>query len=486
MGSKSIAGDATKLTIMKIATTLLTMLSTMLLSRFRTLEEYGTYSQLQLVITVVVTVLMAGLPNSINFFVAKAKNSDEQKSFMSIYYTLCTLSGALSGILLIIFIPVIEGYFKNSSIRVFWYFLLLYPWTKIILAGIENVLVVFSNIRKLVIFKVLYSILTLGVIAICWVAHISFYTYMICFLVTEIVFSLWVYKISANTVHGLSILFERSRVKEILSFSIPIGLSSVVGTVSIELDKMMIGYLYNTKELAIYTNASKEMPVTIVATSITAVLLPQLVRLLQKKENEKALELWKMATNLSYICIAFLAAALFVFAPDVITILYSEKYLPGVGVFRVYSLVLLLRVTYFGIILNALGRTKFIFISSLISLGLNVVLNVIGYMLFGFIGPAIATFLAIAITAYIQLKYTARIIKVKFCHILSWKYLAGISLLNIMLGIIVYQVKYLSTIDQIMGSVLETLFLGCIWGLVYLFLTWKSIRKMWFGLNRTE
>ena len=341
MGSKSIAGDATKLTIMKIATTLLTMLSTMLLSRFRTLEEYGTYSQLQLVITVVVTVLMAGLPNSINFFVAKAKNGDEQKSFMSIYYTLCTLSGALSGILLIIFIPVIEGYFKNSSIRIFWYFLLLYPWTKIILAGIENVLVVFSNIRKLVIFKVLYSILTLGVIAICWVAHISFYTYMICFLVTEIVFSLWVYKISANTVHGLSILFERSRVKEILSFSIPIGLSSVVGTVSIELDKMMIGYLYNTKELAIYTNASKEMPVTIVATSITAVLLPQLVRLLQKKENEKALELWKMATNLSYICIAFLAAALFVFAPDVITILYSEKYLPGVGVFRVYSLVLL-------------------------------------------------------------------------------------------------------------------------------------------------
>ena len=145
-----------------------------------------------------------------------------------------------------------------------------------------------------------------------------------------------------------------------------------------------------------------------------------------------------------------------------------------------------MRVTYFGIILNALGRTKFIFISSLISLGLNVVLNVIGYMLFGFIGPAIATFLAIAITAYIQLKYTARIIKVKFCHILSWKYLAGISLLNIMLGIIVYQVKYLSTIDQIMGSVLETLILGCIWGLVYLFLTWKSIRKMWFGLNRTE
>ena len=152
------------------------MLSTMLLSRFRTLEEYGTYSQLQLVITVVVTILMAGLPNSINYFVAKASDIKEQRAFMSVYYTLCTISGILSGVLLIILIPFIENYFNNSSISIYWYFLLLYPWTKIILSGIENILVVFSNIKKLVIFKTLYSVITLGVIAFCWVRNISFYT----------------------------------------------------------------------------------------------------------------------------------------------------------------------------------------------------------------------------------------------------------------------------------------------------------------------
>lgn len=485
MSNNSLAGDATKLTIMKIMTTLLTMLSTMLLSRFRTLEEYGTYSQLQLVITVVVTILMAGLPNSINFFAAKARNLEEQKSFMSIYYTLCTVSGILSGVLLVLFIPVIEKYFNNPRISVYWYFLLLYPWTKIIMAGIENVLVVFSNIKKLVIFKISYSTLTLGIIALCWVANISFYYYMLFFLVTEIIFSLWVYKISSNTVQGLSISFQKSLVKEILTFSIPIGLSSVVGTISIEMDKMMIGFFYNTEELAIYTNASKEMPVTIVATSITAVLMPQLVKLLQRNEMEKALELWKKATNLSYICIAFLSSALFVFAPDVISILYSEKYLPGVGVFRIYSLVLLLRVTYFGIILNALGRTKFIFVSSLISLALNAVLNAIGYIVLGFIGPAVATIISIAVTACIQLLYTCAVAKIKFSRILSWGYLGKITLLNIIAGAIVYKIKEMLEIDVFIGSVLETIILGCIWGMLYLIITWKSIRRIWLGLNRT-
>lgn len=486
MKGKSLAGDATKLTIMKVVTTVLTMLSTMLLSRFRSLEEYGTYSQLQLAITVVVTVLMAGLPNSINYFVAKASDIKEQKSFMSVYYVLCSISGILSGVLLIIFIPFLEDYFHNPSISIYWYFLLLYPWTKIVLSGIENVLVVFSNIKKLVIFKVLYSVVTLGVIALCWIMGISFYTYMIFFISTEIIFSIWVYKISADTVHGLKLLLEKNRIKEILSFSIPIGLSSVVGTVSIELDKMMIGYFYNTEELAIYTNASKEMPVTIVATSITAVLMPQLVKLLQRNEKEKAIDMWKNATNLSYIFIAFLAVALYVFAPDVITILYSEKYLPGTGVFRVYSLVLLLRVTYFGIILNALGRTKFIFASSLMSLLLNIVLNWIGYITLGFVGPAVATFISIAVTAFIQLMYTSKVIGISIKNIFPWLFIAKVTLLNGIIGGIVFVLKDTIKLDLILGSIAETLIIGFVWGVIYLLIIWKPIKRMWTNLNKVE
>ena len=50
----------------------LSMLTTMLLSRSRTLQEYGDYSQLILVSSMATVLFMMGLPSSINYFVARA------------------------------------------------------------------------------------------------------------------------------------------------------------------------------------------------------------------------------------------------------------------------------------------------------------------------------------------------------------------------------------------------------------------------------
>lgn len=480
---KSIAGDAAKLTLIKILTTALTMLTAMLLSRFRTLEEYGTYSQLQLVTTLVSTIFMIGLPNSINYFLARAECEEEKRKFTSVYYSLISLLGIGAGGALCVALPFIIKYFNNIRIGTFWYFLLLYPWTKIVLSGIENLLVVYQKMKKLMTFKVLYGLVTLGIVAIAWILDIDFHTYMIAFTFSEIIFSLWCYVISGKLAKGFQFLVDKLYIKTIFKFCIPLGLASIVGTLNIELDKLLIGYLYNTEELAIYTNASKEMPVAIVATSITAVLMPQLVKLLKKEEKKKAVSLWSDATVLSYIFIAFCAAVLFVFAPEVITILYSDKYLPGVSVFRVYSLVLLLRVTYFGMILNSMGRTKFIFVTSIISMGLNLVLNFVFYYLFGFIGPAMATFVSIAITAYLQLMYTSNVIKIPFFQLFNWKQLFSITILNIIFAVFMFFLKTIVQQKIIGNNIIVSIVMGIIWGLLYLLLMRKLITKLWKNLS---
>lgn len=479
----SIAGDAVKLTLVKVLTTLLTMLSAMLLSRFRTLEEYGTYSQIQLVVTVAVTVFAIGIPNSINYFLAKADTVKEQEEFLSVYYTTCTVAGITAGILVVFMLPLFLVYFKNQTLSIYWYFLLLYPWTKIMLSGIENILVVYQNLRKLFLFKISYGIITLAVIMLAWLAEIPFYTYMFLFLATEIVFSIWTYIIALQEAKGLHVSFEKKLIKAILVFSLPIGLSSIVSTISIEVDKLLIGYLYTTEEMAIYTNASKEMPVSIVATSITAVLMPQLVKMLAKGKKEEAICLWGKATQLSYIFIAFIAAALFVFAPEVITILYSQKYLSGTDVFRVYSLVLLLRVTYFGMVLNAIGKTKFIFYTSIVSLVLNVILNLICYFVFGFIGPAIATFLSIAIMALVQIVYTSREIKVLMREIFPWTGLLKITVINSVLGVCAYLAREWLLTKNVYQNVLQAVGIGVIWVLVYIVMEKNDVKFLWKGLN---
>ena len=81
--STSLGADATLLTFSKVATSGIAMVMTMLLSRFRTLEEYGTYSQILMVVNLVTSILMLGLPKSLNYFLAKTDAKEEKQKFLS-------------------------------------------------------------------------------------------------------------------------------------------------------------------------------------------------------------------------------------------------------------------------------------------------------------------------------------------------------------------------------------------------------------------
>jgi O-antigen/teichoic acid export membrane protein len=480
---QTIASDALKLTTSKIITMVLSMLTAMLLSRFRTLEEYGTYSQLLLVINLITTVIMMGLPNSINFFLARAETKESRQKFLSIYYTLSTLLGFLTGLVLVLSTPLIISYFSNPLIEKFIYVLAIFPWTKIILSSIDHVLIVYGKPNSVMLFRVLNSIAILITIFLVELFDLSFSHYMIMFIILESIFAIVVYFIVYGTAGTLRIDFSLKDIRNILKFSLPLGLASVVGRLSVELDKLVIGRFFSTEDIAIYTNAAREMPVTIIASALTAVLMPRLVRLLRDKEYDEAVNIWGNSIEISFIIICFVSFGLIVFAPEVISLLYSNKYLPGVNVFRVYSLVLLLRVTYFGMILNSIGKTKFIFYSSIISLLLNIILNYVFYLIFGFIGPAIATFISLIIVIYLQLLATSISISIPMHRIFPWMKLLNIMFINVLLALVFSGLKNIIHLQQFTGEIGESIILGFLWGIIYLGSQLKSIKSCWKELN---
>ena len=111
--ANKLGKNAAHLTVAKTITMLLTLITGVLLSHFRTLEEYGTYSQIMLAITTAISFLMLGLPNSTNYFLARADSGEERKKFLSVYYTLNTTLCVVLGVTLIVIIPILEKYFKS-------------------------------------------------------------------------------------------------------------------------------------------------------------------------------------------------------------------------------------------------------------------------------------------------------------------------------------------------------------------------------------
>lgn len=479
----TIGGDAVRLTSSKIITLCITMVTAMLLSRFRTLEEYGTYSQLLLVVNLASTIFMLGLPSSINYFLARAESKEKRKHFLSVYYTLSTILSVIMGIVLMLATPLFVKYFDNPNINGFIYFFAFYPWASIISSNIENVLVVYHRTTLLMWYKLLNGICLLGAVVVIQLLGLGFKEYMIAYVALYAIFALVVYIITAKLCGGLSLLIDFSLIKTIFAFSLPLGLATVVGTLDIEIDKLLIGWLMDTEQMAIYTNASKELPITIIATSITAVLLPRLSVLLKHNKKHESVQLWNAATELSFIFMALMVAGIFTYGADVMNVLYSEKYLPGLTVFRIYTLVLLLRVTYFGIILNANGETKKILWCSIISLVLNAALNPLFYVMMGMPGPALATFFSILTITVFQLYLTSKSVDVRFGQVFPWKPVGLLMILNFAFAVVFGIVKSIIHLELYITSFGESLLLGIIWAALYLLILRKRIKLLWTRIN---
>ncbi len=486
MDKMSVGKNAAILTGSKILVSMLGVITAMLLARFRTLEEYGTYSQIIMIADLVSSILLLGLPNSINYFLAKEETIEKRQEFLSIYYTLSTIMTIIIAVCLLLALPIIIRYFNNPLIEQLAYIFVIYPWASLMINSLSNTCIVYGKVQKLLYFNLIQSIIILLILLMAKVLGLSFQVYMYFYMIAlsgfAIIGILWV----RNFVGKIIPQINWKIIQEIFIFSIPIGLASVVGTINIQLDKFVIGHFFSIEQYAIFTNASKELPVTLVATSLTAVLLPALVKLLNKEDKREAVELWGYAASISFCFMALIVGGFLVFAPDIISLFYSEKYVTteGIAVFRIYTLILLFRSIYWGIFLNALGKTKFILYASILTLVFNFIGNIIFYYLMGFIGPAISSLMVTGVMNFTQLGFTGRILKIPVKEILPWKnFIINIFQITIM-GIIFLIVKYIIfPCNNRSISIIISISMGVIWTIIYGFINFKILKRCWQKLN---
>lgn len=459
----SFERDSIILTISKIISGLVQIFVTMILSKYRSLQEYGTYTQMLLVINLVTSIIMLGLPNSVSFFLGRSKEHKERKDFLSVYFTLNTILTIVAGLVLVSSISLMKSYFHNDSIGLYWYFLAFFPWATVTSSAMENLAVSTQNTKILIPLKLFHSFLAISIALLCKFLNVSFQLYIVFYLICECTFAFCVYVLAAIVGKGIKPYFDWGLLKRIFSFSLPIGLAAAVGTLNAEIDKFMLGYFLTTEDVAIYANAAKELPITVVPISITAALLPRLSKLFKTETYSEGINLWGRGIILSLTIVSTFAFGCFVFSHDVIRFLYGDKYLSGDLIFKTFCILLIFRATYWGLILNTSGKTKFILYSSLISLLLNVALNFLMFKLWGMVGCAVASLLSTVLISFLQLFYTCKIIKISPLKIWPWKKIMIILFINFVFAIFFYRLKEISSIDLFVGSFFESLILGFIW-----------------------
>lgn len=487
MGEKTNIGrDSLILTITQFVTLGVNMINAMLLSRFRTLGEYGTYSQVMSICSIIITFMAAGFSQCINYFLGKSEKEEDKHNFVKNYYAVISATGVIGGLLALLLMPILRDYYGNDSLARFWFVFLFYPISHILTSGTDRFFIAYKKAKGLFTFKVGHSVIVLAEMFIALLLDFSFYQYMVIYTVFEVLFGIsvfvWIRLITGVVPMG----GNKTWLCQIIRFAFPMALASLVSSINTELDKLIVGGFVDTDTFAVYTNAARELPIYILSTSISSVVMPHVVRKAARKEYSGAVKLWNNSIVLSYYLVCFCVTALIVFSPQIISLLYSDKYLPGVSVFRIYSLVLLFRVTYYGMMLNALGKTKSILKASVVMMLSNLVLDLLFYQLLGLIGPAIATLLSVAFMNFYQLYLTKSYIGIRFTDIYPLKKMFYITVLNVMMGLAAYLIHkcilHIVDINQIVLAIA----IGIVWLVTYFLVIRKDIIHFWNYLNKGE
>lgn len=395
---------------------------------------------------------------------------------MSTYFCSVVIIGLSVGLLLSALSPLWSKYFGNVGIIEYAFFLLLFPLTKTLTTGADNLLINFGRTKTLIVYRIIHSITQLIIIVFIEIIGGTFKAYMILFVLCEILFSLIVLFIAAKNVGNLKFRIDISILKLILNFSVPLGLASAVGIINVEMDKLVIGHFLSTEQMAIYSNAARELPVAILATSFTAVLMPKISKMIKDKKEIEACALWSKVAVFSYYVLVFFIFFFCSFSKEIMTILYSEKYVSGYTIFIIYSLTLIFQVTHFGMYLNVSGHTKLILLGSILSMFSNLILNVGLFFTLGINGPAIATWISTGILAVFQIVMTVKIINKPFKLLFNLSGCIIPTVTCLIMGIFVYLIRGILHVEEF--NYIQVVIAGIVTVGLYIAITGKRILSL--------
>lgn len=403
------SGDAIMLVMIKFVTMALGMVTTRLLSQYLSLYDYGTYSQVLLIVSSVGSVTVLGMVDSVTYFYCSVRDEKRRDAYIATLFALQGVVSTVVGAAVLLLSSPLCRYLDNPDIKRLMIFAVVLPFFQNVLHMFQNLLVAVGKARMLAWRNLAVSVLRLGIsipvlLLTADVALVLMTTVLLD--VGQLVFFLWMLKGSGCRIRLRSA--DPALVKRILNYCLPMAVFIIIRGFNRDIDKYTISLLTEPQTLAVYANASKVLPFDILMHSFYTVLVPEITRAVAARENEKAVALYRDFLEISYIATVILCFAALSAAPQLMELLYSEKYLSGLAVFCVYILVDMLQFTNLTVLLSAAGKARVLMILAGVMMVLNGVLNIIFYRWIGLCGPALATLAVTLLMGVIMLALGAR------------------------------------------------------------------------------
>ena len=460
---KGNSGNSILLAVVKAFTTVSGILSTMVMSHALSLELYGTFSQTNLIVTTATNLTALGLVDAVNYFYNRSSDEKIQKTYINTIMGFQTITGIMAGILIIILSNNLVSYFNNPKLLGFFGLIAFRPLFANLNVSLQYLQVSIGKAKSVAVRNAGFATLRLVVyIVAAWVLK-DITVVLIAFLAFEVIITMffgWTFVKEKFAIEPYRI--DWGKTKEILGYSIPMGIYVLTNSLCRDIDKMLIGGWYSTDQYAIYANCATLLPFDIISTSFLTILVPILTRYFGEKDYTHGRILFKNYLKIGYYTAFTFTMACIVLSKEMVLFLYGEKYLSGQTIFILYTIVDMIKFENMSIVLSASGKTKTLMIFSLVSLIANEGCNVLFYYVFGFIGPAIATVFVTVILTVVLAEMSAKSLKTTIWKLIDWREFILFAIELAIAGVICFAAK------RALESVgIGSIFIFCILGGAY-------------------
>lgn len=429
----------------KFLNAIVTLAVGIVLVRVLTKEDYGTYLQIMLITGMISGISMLGIPKSIYYFVPRVKHLKRKKVLVNTL-ALLLVFGMFSCFLSFLLREHISDWMNNTALSQLFTIFCAYIMFKMLNECVDPT---FLSLGKAEFCAMVNIVSVLG-FAICTIPPLLFgfglkgllYGILIFYSVQSLFLLIYITKLPGS-------LDNVCRLKDLkikLSYSLPLGMSAIVGMLGKSIDKLIISYWFLPAQFAVYARGAFELPfVGILPYTISNLLIPKYVALYAQNRKEDLLQLWHESIRKIALVIFPIFIFTFIIAEELITLLFTDQYIESVLIFRIYLFMLLIRITVYGGILQAIGDTKSIFKGTTFSLFLNIMLSFLLFKIIGFAGPAVATVISeITLAIYFLIKIKNKL-SLSFIKVLPWYHIKNILLASLLSGIVIFLIPHLVT-----------------------------------------
>ena len=412
----SLLSQTFALSLGKLLASLSTLLLTAALTHLLNKEEYAAYRQALMLFNLIAPALTLGVPHALFVHLGGEGSARQREVIEDGLFTL-SLSGLISFVLALSALGALATHLNSPLIATLSLPLALYALSTLARQALPPPLITLGRVKVLAVFQVLSQLGAAALISLAawwWSgAQEALWASAITSCVSLGVGLTLVWRsLSAqrdiaqapplHAPHQSLWAWLSARVaglKLLLVIGVPLGLARLLGTLSKELDKYMIAERFEPEVFAVYVTGAMELPViTVVTGALSSVLLPRLTAHMKRGERGEVMRLWREIINrTSLILLPVMWGALWL-GDDLVRFVFSAGYERAAEPLKIYALMLPLRCAVYSGVLIAAGAARWVTLSSLVSLALNVALNLALLELIGLNGPAWATL----ITSYLS------------------------------------------------------------------------------------